>query len=268
MRQINAAGASFNIEDRGAGPTVVLIHGFPLDHTMWQYQLPALAMNNRLIAPDMRGFGRSTVTEGTVRMEQMADDLAAILEAMGIDQPVCLCGLSMGGYVAFAFLRKYPARVRSLILCDTRSAPDSKEAADARRQMADKVVVEGTEKVAEAMLPKLLDPRTPQDRPQVASAVQRMILEADPRGVAATQRGMAIRSDAADLLPKIKVRTLLLVGEHDAISPPDEMSKIAAAIPNSKFVIVPDAGHMSPMENPQRFNAELLAFLESELLMR
>ena len=106
MRQVSAAGATFNVMDRGAGPAVLLVHGFPLDHSMWQAQLDALSMNNRLIVPDLRGFGRSTVTAGTVTMEQMADDLAALLDAMGVHQPACLCGLSMGGYVALAFWRK------------------------------------------------------------------------------------------------------------------------------------------------------------------
>ena len=125
MRQVSAAGATFNIVDRGAGPAVLLVHGFPLDHTMWQAQLDALSMNNRLIIPDLRGFGRSTVTEGTVTMEQMADDLVALLDALGVKQPVCVCGLSMGGYIALAFWRKYREGVRSLILCDTRSAADT-----------------------------------------------------------------------------------------------------------------------------------------------
>lgn len=268
MRQVSAAGATFNVVDRGAGPAVLLVHGFPLDHSMWQAQLDALSMNNRLIVPDLRGFGRSTVTAGTVTMEQMADDLVALLDALGVQQPVCVCGLSMGGYIALAFWRKYRQRVRSLVLCDTRSAADAPEAAAARRTLADKATAAGMEQVAEAMLPKLIHPDTPKLRPQVTTAVKQMILGTNPRGAAAALRGMAIRPDCADLLPTINVRTLVFAGEKDAISPPDEMRKIAAAIPSAKFVEIPEAGHMSPMENPERVNAELLTFLADELLMR
>jgi pimeloyl-ACP methyl ester carboxylesterase len=174
----------------------------------------------------------------------------------------------MGGYVSLAFWRKYRERVRSLILCDTRSAADTPEAAAARKVLADKATAEGMEQLAEAMLPKLIHPRTPADRPQVAAAVRRMILETNPGGAAAALRGMALRPDCADLLQTINVRTLVFVGEQDTISPPDEMHKIAAAIPGAKFVVIPDAGHMSPMENPERVKAELLTFLANELLMR
>lgn len=268
MRQVNISSGTLAVEDRGAGPAVVLIHGFPLNHTMWAAQLAALPANHRLIAPDLRGFGRSTITDGTVTMEQLADDLAAMLDALGIEQQVCLCGLSMGGYVAFQFLRKYRDRVRSLILCDTRSVADTPEAAAARRQMADNVLTEGVAGVAAAMLPKLLHPRTSDVRPQVAAAVREMILSTDPRGIAAAQRGMAERPDVTSLLPGIDVRTLVIVGQEDAISPPDEMRKIAAAIPRARFEIVPDAGHMAPMENPQYVNKLLDSFLHNELYAR
>ena len=264
MRSVNVDGGTLNVFERGAGPAVVFVHGYPLNHTMWRAQLAALP-NNRLIAPDMRGFGRSTVTEGTVTMEQMADDLAAVLDALAIRQPVCLCGLSMGGYIALQFLRKYLDRVRSLVLCDTRSVADTPEAAAARRQAADKVTVDGVAPIAEAMLPKLLHHTADE---HVKQAVRDMILSTDPRGVAAALRGMALRPDSSDLLGTIDVRTLVLVGEHDAISPPDEMRKIAAAIPHAQFVVVPGAGHMAPMENAPVVNEALAAFLADELHAR
>jgi 3-oxoadipate enol-lactonase len=165
-------------------------------------------------------------------------------------------------------LRKYRTRVRSVVLCDTRSAADTPEAAAGRRQMADKVLAEGAAAVAEGLLPKLLHPRTPSERPAVAEAVREMILATDPRGIAAAQRGMAERPDVTDLLPTINVRTLVLVGQDDAISPPEEMRKLAQAIPDSRFVIVPDAGHMAPLENPEFVNDALAGFLANELHAR
>jgi 3-oxoadipate enol-lactonase len=268
MRQINVKGATLQVFERGAGPTVLLIHGFPLDHRMWRGQLDALSANNRLIAPDLRGFGRSSVTDGTVTMEQFADDLLVMLDQLDVRQPVCLCGLSMGGYIAFQFLRKYRARVRSLILCDTRSAADTPEGAAGRRQMADKVVTEGVAAVADALSPKLLHPRTSIERPAVAEAVREMILATDPRGIAAAQRGMAERPDVTELLHSINVRTLVLAGQEDAISPVDEMRKLAEAIPGSRFVTVPNAGHMAPLENPAFVNDVLAEFLANELHAR
>ena len=268
MRRVNVNGATLNVFERGAGPAVIFVHGFPLNHTMWIEQLDALAANNRLIAPDLRGFGRSTVSDGTVSMEQFADDLASMLDELAVKQPVCLCGLSMGGYVAFQFLRKYRDRVRSLVLCDTRSAADTPEAAEGRRQLADKVVAEGPVAVAQAMLPNLLRPQAVEEGSLVAEAVREMILSTDPRGIAAASRGMAERPGATDFLPTINVRTLVLVGEQDAISPPDEMRKLADAIPNSQFLVVPEAGHMAPLENPAFVNDALATFLADELHAR
>ncbi len=128
MRRLNVGEAQFNVFECGAGPAVIFIHGFPLNHAMWTRQLDELAATNRLIAPDLRGFGHSAVSDGTVSMAQMADDLAGLLDVLNIRQSVCLCGLSMGGYVAFEFLRRHRDRVRSLILCDTRSVADTPEA--------------------------------------------------------------------------------------------------------------------------------------------
>ncbi len=201
-------------------------------------------------------------------MAQMADDLAGILDVLNIRQSVCLCGLSMGGYVAFEFLRRHRDRVRSLILCDTRSVADTPEAAAGRHQMADRVLAEGAGVMAEAMLSKLLGPRTASEQPLVAEAVREMILATDPRGIAAALRGMAERADSTDLLPTINVRTLVLVGQDDAISPPGEMRKLAESIPQAQFTVVPDAGHMAPLENPAFVNGSIAAFLANELHAR
>ena len=134
--------------------------------------------------------------------------------------------------------------------------------------MADKVVSDGASTVADALLPKLLHSSTPAKRPDVAAAVRAMMLETDPRGIAAAQRGMAERPDVTSMLPGIQVRTLVIVGEQDAISPPDEMRKIADAIPGARFVLVPEAGHMAPLENPSFVNAALGEFLANELHAR
>jgi len=247
--------------DSGNGIPVLLIHGFPLDHTMWSGQINALAARYRVIAPDLRGFGASGVTAGKVTMEQLAGDLAALLDALGIDEPVVVCGLSMGGYVTWQFWRKYPARVRALVLCDTRAAADAPEVAAGRLETADRVLGEGAGLLADAMMPKLLAGQTAAGKPELAEALRRVMERTDPEGIAAALRGMAERPDVTARLAEIACPTLVIVGREDAISTPQEMAAIARAIPGARLVEIAGAGHMSPMEKPEEVNAAMLEFL-------
>lgn len=256
---VNGIGLAY--VDRGAGLPLVLVHGFPVDHAMWRFQIEALSKRHRVIAPDLRGFGQSDVTEGEVTMEQFADDLAGLLEALRIDEPIVLCGLSMGGYIAFAFWRKYAARLGALILCDTRAAADTPETAAGRRSLAENVVMEGMAPVAETMAPRIFAESTFQEQPALIEAIRRKVLAADPRAVAATSRGMALRPDMTGRLGEISCPTLVIVGRHDAISPPDEMRSIAERIPVARFVEISNAGHLSPLENPTDVNAAMEDFL-------
>ena len=261
LRFVATNDARFQVFDQGQGTAILFAHGFPLDHTMWTGQLAAFAKTHRVIAPDLRGFGASDVTPGAVTMEQMADDCAAILDALGIAEPITFCGLSMGGYVGWQFVRKYAARLSRLVLCDTRAVPDTPEAAEGRRKMAAHVRAHGTEAVATAMLPKLFGPTTAAQHPEVIEATRQVILAARPEGVAAAQQGMAIRPDARPLLATIRVPVLVIVGEHDAISPPAEMQEFAAAIPGARFTVIRDAGHMAPLEQPAMVNNAMAEFL-------
>jgi 3-oxoadipate enol-lactonase len=258
---VTVRGEAFAAVDAGDGPPVLLVHGFPLDHTMWSAQLEELRRDHRVIAPDLRGFGGSVVSDGAVEMGRHAEDLADLLDALGVREPVVLCGLSMGGYVAFAFVQRHARRLAGLVLCDTKATADDAAAAEGRLQMAERVLADGNASVAEAMLPKLLGPETLASRPGVVAAVRRMILSAPPRGIAAAQRGMARRPDVTALLARIAVPTLAIVGEHDAIAPPATMRALAAAIPGSRFVQVAGAGHIAPMESPDAVNAALREFL-------
>jgi len=261
MKTLDVNGVELATIDAGEGAPVVLVHGFPLDHAMWDHQIEALARSYRVIAPDLRGFGRSGVTEGKVTMEQFADDLAGLLDALGVDEPVVLCGLSMGGYVAWQFWRRYAPRLRGLVLCDTRAAADAPDAARARRETADRVLREGPAPLADAMLPKLLPESSRKENPHVADALRRAILAADRRAVAAALRGMAERPDVTGWLGQIGCPTLVLVGRLDRISTPDEMRAIAGALPDARFVPIAEAGHVSPVENPDAVNAAMLEFL-------
>jgi 3-oxoadipate enol-lactonase len=247
--------------DRGRGVPLLLVHGFPLNHGMWKAQIDACSERCRVIAPDLRGFGDSSVTDGKVTMEQLADDLARLLDAMGVVEPVVYCGLSMGGYVGWEFWAKHRARVRAMILCDTRAGADTPEAAANRLATADRVLREGPGFLAEAMIPKLSSEVTLKRYPERIEALRRMIFSCDPRGIAAASRGMAERIDSTPRLSGIDCPTLVLVGEKDVISTVDEMRGMAQTIRGARFVTIRDAGHMSPMDNPAEVNAAVLSFL-------
>jgi len=262
MKTVTANGVEIAFRDEGRGTPLLLVHGFPLDHTMWKHQIEGLSSVCRVIAPDLRGFGRSRAMGAKVTMERLADDLAALVDALGAGEPIVFCGLSMGGYVAWEFWKKYRAGVRGLVLCDTRAAADSPEAAAGRRETARRVLAEGPAFLVDAMVPKLLAPGASATRPDLIESLSAMIRSANAQGVAAAALGMAERDDASTLLPRIDCPCLVVVGQYDAISPPDEMRAIAESIPGAQWVAVSDAGHMAPMENPDQVNAAIAAFLD------
>lgn len=263
MKTVRVGDVDLGVEDRGNGRPIVFVHGFPLDHSMWQAQLDALSSEYRVIAPDLRGFGASTVTPGTVTMEQFADDLDSLLSELGVDEPVVLCGLSMGGYVAWQFWRRHGQRLRALVLCDTRAAPDTAEAQQNRQTLAAHVLEQGAAVVAEAMTGKLFSETTQHERRPVVTACRDVMLRTHPEGIAAALRGMAERIDARPWLAEIALPALVIVGADDAITPADEMRSVAAALPQCEFVEVPEAGHMAPLENPTVVNDALARFLHS-----
>ena len=260
-RLVRAGDVELKVLDRGQGLPVVLLHGFPLDHSMWDNQIEPLAQKYRVIAPDLRGFGGSEVIPDAATMDQMADDVAALLDALGVNEPIVLCGLSMGGYVAFEFWRKHLKRLRALVLCDTRAAADMPEVAEGRHDLADKILAEGNAPLAEGMIPKLFAPATLQLHSSMTAIQRERILTTSTAGAAAALRGMAVRNDMRRVLNYIELPALVVVGEHDAISSVEEMRSIARAMPHAQFVVIPHAGHMTPLENPEAFQAALEPFL-------
>jgi pimeloyl-ACP methyl ester carboxylesterase len=183
------------------------------------------------------------------------------LDALEVRQPVVFCGLSMGGYVAWQFWRRHGSRLSGLMLCDTRAVSDTPEAAAARREMADRVLREGPGPLVAQMMPKLFAPCTVQDQPEVVEALRRVMMQTDPRGIAAAARGMAERPDMLLQLSQINCPALVIVGELDVISTPEEMRAIAGAIPHARLVEIAGCGHMTPLERPAEVNAAMRAFL-------
>jgi len=263
MPRIRISNIELYVEIRGAGPPLLLVHGFPLDHSMWAGQLDTLSSDFQIIAPDLRGFGRSDATGGTVFMEQFADDLAELLQVMGIDRPIAFCGLSMGGYIAWQFWRRHGERLQSLILCDTRAVADPKDVARGRGIAATQVEVDGPANLSATMIPKLFADRTRQQHPELVEQIKRVMISSAPEGVAAALRGMAARPDMAGELPQINVPTLVICGQQDVISPSQEMRDIAGSMPNAVFVEIANAGHMAPLEQPGAVNSAIREFLQT-----
>jgi pimeloyl-ACP methyl ester carboxylesterase len=246
---------------RGSGTPVVLLHAFPLDGRMWAPQLEALAGTYQVIVPDFRGFGAAgeqLVEEPTIDL--LADDLARLLDAHGLERAV-VCGLSIGGYVALAFARRHGERLSGLGLLDTKAPADDEPARARRMEMIRRIQAEGSGFVADAMLPLLLGETSRRERPELVERVTTIIGEQDPRAIAAAQRALAARPDASDGLRSIAVPTLVITGEEDRASGPEEGRALAAAIPGARFLLVERAGHLSNLERPEPVAEALLDFL-------
>jgi 3-oxoadipate enol-lactonase len=257
--QTEVNGITLNYRDQGQGTPLLLVHAFPLSGAMWQPQIDVLSERFRVIAPDLRGFGESTVPPGPYAMEIFADDLAELLDALNVER-VVLGGLSMGGYIAFAFWRKYAARVQALVLSDTRAHADTEEGKAGRENNAQIAEAQGAGAIADQMLPKLLaTDASPELQAQVRSIIERN----SPQGIAGALRGMALRPDATELLPQISVPTLFLVGTEDTLTTPEVMREMQTAVPDSRLVEIPGAAHVAGLENPGAFNTALSEFLRT-----
>jgi len=193
-------------------------------------------------------------------MEAMAAEVAALMDALGISRAI-IGGLSMGGYVALAFYRNFPARVKALVLADTRPQPDTEEGKRIRAQQVEQVLASGMSPIVDAMLPKLLSPETVSKRPEVVKRIRDMMFQTKPAGAAAALQGMASRDNQTELLGRIRVPTLILVGREDAITPVQDSETMHARIGGSRLVIIENAGHVSNIERPEEFNKALAAFL-------
>lgn len=261
MTRISIGELELNVVQQGTGLPLLLVHGFPLDHQMWHGQIRDLAEDFHVIAPDLRGFGQSDVHGQSVTMQQYADDLAGLLAALSIDQPVIFCGLSMGGYIAWQFWRRHRSRLAKLVLCDTRAVPDPPDVAATRRETAEQVEEHGPAVLIDAMIPKLFSQRTRLQNRSVIDATARVIESAPREGVAAALRGMAQRVDATPWLADIDIPTLVLCGQQDAISGVAEMQGIAEAIRGAQFAVIPACGHMAPLEGPIHTNKAIREFL-------
>lgn len=257
--KVNRINIAYDIQ--GTGLPVVLIHGFPLNRTIWKPQFTELSKKYQLIAPDLRGCGESQRVSKPYPMEALADDVRALVRRLNLPRFV-LGGLSMGGYVALAFYRDYPQMVEALILADSRAEADTDEAKKNRKALAELVIKEGSRVIAEQMTPKLLGKTTLAKKPRLVKELRELISSNSVTGIANASLAMAFRADSNPLLPKITCPTLILVGEEDTLTPVALSENLHRNIKNSQLEILPGAGHLSNMENPKAFNKAVKEFLK------
>ncbi len=257
-------GRSVGYDDVGSGDPVVFVHGFPHRRTLWAPQIGALVDRARCITLDLRGFGESA-PGGTMTMDTYADDVVRLLDQRKVDRAV-VCGLSMGGYVAFALWRRHSDRVRGMVLMDTKAGADSAEAVGKRKDMIALARGKGSAAVADAMITGMVGKSTREKCPEVVDAVHRMLESAPVEGIVGALEAMMHRPDSTPTLATIDVPTLILVGEEDALTPPKESQIMHEAIHGSRLEVIPSAGHVSNLERPATVNHVLSEFLASILL--
>ena len=240
---------------------IIFIHGFPYDHTMWDYQVEELKENYYCVTYDIRGLGQSYIGDGQYTMEAFVWDLYSIIDGLHIEDPI-ICGLSMGGYIVLRAIEKEPERFAGLILCDTRAHADNDEGKIARSNAIDKINVEGVESFVNDFVPKCFHKKSPVNHSEMYERILTITKNQNSVGVKGALIAMLSRGDTSSFLKKIKVPTLLLVGKKDILTPPDVMLDIAKDIKKSKYYVVPKAGHMAPLENSEFVNEKINKFMK------
>ena len=242
------------------GPPLVLLHGFPLDARIWAGVAHLTGRRVTTIRPNLRGFGSLTNMDAFT-IDALAEDVWALLKSLAL-LPCVLGGLSMGGYVALAFADRFAGDLRGLALVDTKAEADD----EAGRRRRDETVAllrrGGVTAVAEAMHPRMLAPATYAARPETADALMRIMRDTPAPTVEQATIAMRDRPNRTAVLARIDVPSLVLVGESDAITPPDQARRMAERLPSSRLVVVPDAGHLAPLEQPEAVAEALLDLME------
>jgi 3-oxoadipate enol-lactonase len=258
--QVKINGMTLAFNDRGTGLPIVFLHAFPLNRTMWAMQEDALSSQFRVITIDLRGHGESDAPLWHYSLDQAADDVHGLLDYLSIRQAVFV-GLSMGGYILFAFHRKFADRVNGMVLADTRAQADTDEGKQARFEMAQIAYKQGARAIADIMIPKLLSPATIQMRPELVQYVRTMIEGNQVSGIAGDLMAMAERPDSIPLLRRITCPAQIIVGELDLPTPPSDATLMADRISNAHLVIIPGAAHLSNLEQPDLFNKTVGSFV-------
>lgn len=244
MKKVNVNGVQMAYTREGTGKPLVLVHGYPLDHTIWNEVIPLLNNDFDIINPDLRGFGQSDVVESQYKISDMATDIAGLLDQLGVEK-TAIAGHSMGGYISLAFARAYQERVTGLGLIASQALADTPERKQGRYEAADEIIKSGVEPVAEAFSPKL----TPNQR--VQTFVKKLITEQQPAGLAGALKAMAERDDSSSVLSSLTFSVAIVHGNLDELIPIQRAQEIKAAVPHATLVELLEIGHMPMMEDPQ-----------------
>ncbi|MFI7483618.1 alpha/beta fold hydrolase [Kocuria sp. M1R5S2] len=253
-------GVTIAYTDRGEGPMLLLLHGHAYDRSMWARQVEVFAAEGwRVVAPDLRGFGGSGVTEGIVYTEEFADDVVALLDHLGVAQAVVV-GFSMAGQVAMEVLHRHPERMRALVIADTVPEAEDREGRRRRHTTADGILTGGMEAYGRSVLGRMLAPATVESQPGVAAEVLAMLQAAPAKGAAAAMRGRAERRDFTEVLRDARLPVLVVVGADDAFDG-GAGRRMADLVGGAELAVVPGAGHTPSIEQPVAFDDALGAFL-------
>lgn len=262
MSKISINGIAVGYDDEGEGEPLVLIHGHPFDRSMWRPQVSRFSQAGwRVITPDLRGYGQTTVVPGKTALETFARDIAALLDRLEVDD-IVLGGLSMGGQIVMEFYRLFPDRVRGLVLADTSPQAETASGKKLRHDTAERLMREGMGPFADEVLPKMVASHNIRELPAVAQHVLGMMRGTNPEGAAAALRGRAERRDYVEMLRHISVPSLVLVGQLDEFTPVSDAQLMYECIPDATLVVVNGAAHMPNLERADVFNGELAQFLE------
>lgn len=240
---------------------LVLLHAFPVTYSMWQHQIDALSGQIEIYALDLPGFGASPTLREDAGMDAYARVIWRLLDEQGIEKAV-FGGCSMGGYILFELWRQARKRVAGMILCDTRAEADTAATKEARMQAIENVRAEGLGQLAEGMIGKVLCETSLNTKPDLVAAVKKSILDNSPVGIIHALQAMVSRPDSTEDLPSIKAPTLILVGSEDKVTPPSAAQRMVEGITNAELVEIANAGHFSPLEQPDAVNAAMKKFLK------
>lgn len=271
MKKYLVDDTAYYVTEKGSGPIMIFAHGFPFNSSLFEPVIDKLASKFLCVVPDLRGFGHTPLGANghdpkghpRVKMGRYADDLAILGAEIACEQgkkgsQFFMCGLSMGGYIALEMLRRRPQVLRGCVLCDTNSAADSPEKAATRLYLADTIDSFGVHTLADNMIPNLVAPVTTKEHPEIVSNLHDMMCAQSPQGIAAGARGMAVRRDLTDLLPSVEIPILFLGGEDDKLSPPELLQHLTDLTPKGSHAIIPGAGHVPTLENPEAFADAIL----------
>lgn len=260
---VQANGTKICYDDLGVGHLpIIFVHGFPFDKSMWQPQLDFFKKTHRVIAYDIRGFGKTTAGTDEVSIDLFADDLINLLDALQISKAI-VCGLSMGGYILLNAVNRYPERFEAIILSDTQCIADSDEASEKRYKTIQQIEASGLDDFAEGFVKNIFCSESLNDKNNLVEKIKNVILSTDTKTITRTLIAIARRREMCSSLKDIKVPSLILCGKEDIITPPDQAQFMQCNIVNSRLYSVDKAGHLSNLEQPDEFNQHLSNFISA-----